>query len=154
VDRRWVRVGLVALAILVVNAASRLITWRFHVVEDSQQNKLDVILIGVMMLVVIGATAWWAVRFAFPRVFFDMGSAILVGVLLSLLLAPFAGGIHPLSEGFGLFLAEFFVFAGVAAIGAFLSFFAVVALGKDWKSRGLRRYEQDYTRRPHRTVRG
>jgi hypothetical protein len=29
-----------------------------------------------------------------------------------------------------------------------------VALGRDWKSRRLRRYEQVYRSRPHRAVRG
>jgi hypothetical protein len=153
-QRRWTRVGAVALAILLVNAISRFITWKFHVVDESRQSTLDVVLIGVLILVVVIAAAWWSIRYPFPRVFFDIGAAILVGVLLSLLVAPFAGGIHPLTEGLGVFMAELVVFVGVAAVGGFLSFFAVVTLGKDWKSRGLRRYEQDYLKRPHRTVRG
>jgi hypothetical protein len=153
-QQRWVRVGLLALAIFVVNAVSRFVTWKFHVVDESNQTKLDVVLIGVLMLVVVGATAWWSIRYPFPRVFFDIGAAILVGVLACLLLAPFAGGVKPFTEGIGVFLAEFVVFVGVAAAGGFLSFFAVVAFGRDWKSRGLRRYEQDYLKRPHRTVRG
>jgi hypothetical protein len=153
-QRRWVRVGVLALAIAVINALSRFVTWKFHLVDESRQTTLDVVLIGVLMLLVVCATAWWAVLYPFSRVFFDIGAAIVVGVLLSLLLGPLAGGIHPLSEGFGVFVAELFLFVGVAGVGGFLSFFAVVALGKDWKSRGLRRYEQNYARRPHRTVKG
>jgi hypothetical protein len=30
----------------------------------------------------------------------------------------------------------------------------MIAFGKDWKSRGLRRYEESYKKRPHRSVRG
>ena len=153
-QRRWVRVGLLALTIFVVNAISRFITWKFNVVDEAKQTKLDVLLIGVLMLVVVLATGWWSIRYPFPRVFFDIGTAIVVGVLACLLLAPFAGGVRPLREGLGVFMAELLVFVGVAAIGGFLAFFAVVAVGKDWKSRGLRRYEQDYLKRPHRPVRG
>jgi len=33
---RWVRVGLLALGILLVNMASRFITWKFKIVDESQ----------------------------------------------------------------------------------------------------------------------
>jgi hypothetical protein len=151
---RWVRVGLLALSILMVNVISRFVTWKFHIVGDSQLTKLDAVLIGLLAVVVMGATAWWAVRFPFPRVFGDVGLAVVVGVLLCLTVAPFAGGQQPFSEAFGTVVAEFLFFVGIVGVFAFLAFLSVVTLGKDWKSRGLRKYQQNYLKRPHRTVRG
>jgi hypothetical protein len=151
---RWVRVGLLSLGILLVNMASRFITWKFKIVDESQLTKLDAVLIGLLAVLVMGATAWWAVRYPFPRVFGDVGLAVLLGVLLCLTVAPIAGGQHPFTESVGTLVAEFVLFTGIIAIFGFLAFGAVVMLGKDWKSRSLRRYQQNYAKRPHRTVRG
>jgi len=79
---------------------------------------------------------------------------VLLGVLLCLTVAPIAGGQHPFTESFGTLVAEFVLFTGIIAIVGFPAFGAVVMLGKDWKSRSLRRYQQNYAKRPHRTVRG
>jgi hypothetical protein len=149
-----VRVGLLALGILLFNVASRFITWKFKIFNDSQLTKLDAVLIGLLALLVMGATVWWSVRYPFPRVFGDVGLAVITGVILCLTVAPFAGGQRPFSESLGVFIAEFIVFSGIIAIFGFLAFLGVVTLGKDWKSRGLRKYQQNYLKRPHRTVRG
>jgi hypothetical protein len=151
---RWVRVGLLALGILLVNTASRFITWKFKIVDETQLTKLDAVLIGLLAVLVMAATAWWAVRYPFPRVFGDVGLAVVLGVLLCLTIAPVAGGQHPFTETLGTLVAEFVLFIGIIAIFGFLAFLGVVTLGKDWKSRGLRRYQQNYNKRPHRTVRG
>ena len=46
------------------------------------------------------------------------------------------------------------MFAGLAAVGVFLGYVSVVAFGKDWKSRGLKRYEEIHGgKRTHKTVR-
>lgn len=153
-NRRWLHVGLLALAILVVNAISRFITWQFKIVDDESQYKLDLLLIGLLAVMLMAATAWWAYRYPFSRVFFDVGAAILVGVLACLIIGPVAGGKHPFSESLGVFIAEFFVFVLVTGFFSFVAFWGMVALGKDWKSRGLRRYEERYARRTHKSVRG
>jgi hypothetical protein len=151
--QRWIRVGLLALAIVVVNVVSRFVTWKFDL-KDGAQDTAGLIAILVVAAVLAGATAWWAVKFPFTRAFADLGAATIVAALVALILGPFAGGTKPFEEGLGLFVGEFLMFLGVAAVGAVLGFLAVVALGKDWKSRGLRRYEERYAKRPHRSVRG
>jgi hypothetical protein len=152
--QRWTRVGLLALAIVVINVVSRFVTWKFDLVSEDQQSALGFVAIIIVAVVLVGATAWWSIRFPFTRAFADLGVATIVGALLSLILGPFAGGAKPFAEGLGLFVGEFLMFLGIAAVGAVLGFLAVVALGKDWKSRGLRRYEERYSKRPHRSVRG
>jgi hypothetical protein len=156
IRNRWVRVGLVALAIFVVNVLSRLIS---HLTSDNSpagqaaaaaSNKVSALaLIGAGLVVVIMAVAGaiWAVRYPFQRLVFDLGAAAVVSALLSLLIAPFAGGTVPFDEGLGTFVGEFLQFVGLSALGGFLGFIAMVVLGKDWKSRGLRTYEENYRRR-------
>lgn len=151
---RWLRVGLLALGIFALNAIARFVTWKFKIVEESDQQAIGLIAVAAVAVLLLGAGVWWAIRYPFSRLFFDLGAAVGVGALLSLLIGPFAGGSTPFAEGLGFFIGELLMFLGIAAVAVFLGFLAVVALGKDWKSRGLRRYEQNYSRRPHRTVRG
>lgn len=153
VSKRRLRVGLLALGLFAVNAIARLVTRLGGFAEPPELFAIGLIGSGAVGAILIGAGAWWAVRFPFSRMFFDIGAAVLVAALLSLLIGPFIGGSTPFAGGLGLFVGQFLMFLGIAAVGSFLGFLAVVALGKDWKSRGLLRYEQQYKKRPHRTVR-
>jgi hypothetical protein len=156
IKNRWVRVGLVALAIFLINALSRLITnlttddaeaARAAAGLDTGAKPIALIGVGALVLLMAFAGAWWAVRFPFQRLFFDLGAAAIVGALLSLLVAPFAGGSVPFDEGLGMFVGEFLQLVGLAALGVFLGFVAMIAFGRDWKSRGLRRYEENFKKK-------
>jgi hypothetical protein len=156
IKNRWVRVGLVALAIFLINALSRLIsnpttsdTEKAQAAAGLATGAKPIALIGVgaLVLLMVAAGAWWGVRYPFQRLFFDLGAAAVVGALLSLLVAPFVGGSVPFDEGLGTFVGEFLQFVGLAALGVFLGFVAMIAFGKDWKSRGLRRYEENYRKK-------
>jgi hypothetical protein len=151
---RWRRVGLLAVGIFVLNVIARFITWKFTVVEASDQQTIGLVAVTAVAALLLGAGVWWAIRYPFSRLVFDLGAAVGVGALLSLLIGPFAGGSTPFSEGLGTFVSELLMFLGIAAVAALLGFLIVVTLGKDWKSRGLRRYEQNYRKRPQRTARG
>ncbi len=153
VSKRWLRVGALALGIFAVNAIARLVTRLGDLVDPESIDTVGFVAAGAVGLILVGASAWWAVKFPFSRAFFDIGAAVLVGALLSLLIGPFIGGSAPFAEGLGLFVGQWLMFLGLAAVGFFLGFLGMVALGKDWKSRGLRRYEENYRKRPHRVVR-
>ena len=105
-------------------------------------------------MILFGAAMWWAWGKPFTRLFADLGLALLVGTLLNMLVAPFLGGSKPFAEGLEVFVYEFLLLLGIGAAAGFLGFVVMVALGKDWRSRGLKRYEQHYAKRPHRTARG
>jgi hypothetical protein len=152
---RWVRVGLVALAIFLVNAVSRLVSLITHRSDTTTGvNLISLVGAAAVVVLVALAAAYWAVRYPFARIFFDLGSAAVVGALLSLIIGPLVGGNAPFKEGLGTFVGEFLQFLGLAAIGGFFGFVTMIVLGKDWKSRGYRAYEQKYQqKRPHRTVR-
>ena len=153
IRNRWVRVGLVAVAILLINALARLIsamTLDEATLPPDGVAPIAVIGAGTVVVLMAVAGAWWAVRYPFQRLFFDLGAASVVGALLALLLGPFAGGDVPFDEGLGTFIGEFLQFIGLAALGTFLGFAAMIVAGKDWRTRGLRQYEQVHRKRPHR----
>jgi hypothetical protein len=153
-NKRWVRVGLVAVAIFLINAVSRLISRLADRGEDATGiDPMALIGAGSVVLLMIAAAVYWSVRYPFSRMFFDLGGAAVVGALLSLLIGPFVGGNVPFEEGLGFFVGQFLQFLGLAALGVLLGFAGTIVLGKDWKSRGLKRYEERYQKRPHRTVR-
>jgi hypothetical protein len=154
VKQRWLPVGLLALAIFVVNGVARIVTDKGEFVEETEQLTIGFIAVSVVAVLLIGAAAWWAVRYPFLRLLGDIGAAVGAGALLSVLVGPFLVGSKPFAEGLGNFVGQLLLFLSVAAVGVFLGFAGVVAVGKDWKSRGLRRYEQRYRSRPHRPVRG
>jgi hypothetical protein len=80
--------------------------------------------------------------------FFDIGAAVGVGALLSVLIGPFFGGARPFAEGLGNLVGELLMFLGIAGVGVLLGFWSVVAVGKDWRGRRLRRFtEQHHGRR-------
>jgi hypothetical protein len=154
VNRRWMRVGLLALGIFAINAISRFITWKFKIAEESQQLTIGFIAVAMVAVALAIAAGWWAIRYPFSRLFADLGATVGIGALLSLLIGPFAGGSKPFAEGLGSFVGQVLMFLGVAAVGVTLGFLSVVTVGKDWRSRGLRRYELNYAKRPRRSVRG
>jgi hypothetical protein len=150
---RWGRIGLVALAIFLINAVSRLISRLAFSDNATGTDPMAYIGAGAVIVLMVGAAVYWAIRYPFSRIFFDLGTAAVVGALLSLIIGPFVGGTTPFKEGLASFVGQFLQFLGLAAIGVFLGFVGTIVAGKDWKSRGLRRYEERYQKRPHRTVR-
>jgi hypothetical protein len=145
--QRWLPVGLLALAIFLVNAIVRFISWKSGIQDEDTQNKLGFLGVIAFGLVVALVSARWSYRYPFIRVFADIGLAVLVGDLLSVLVGPFAGGQKPFSESIAFLVYEILLFLAIGAVAMFLGFVFVTAFGKDWRSRGLKRYEQRYARR-------
>jgi hypothetical protein len=157
IRNRWVRVGLVALGIFVINALARLISRLTQddtvaTTANTGVDKISIIGAGAVVLFLAVMGALWAVRHPFGRMVADLGAAAIGGALLALLIAPFVGGSKPFDEGLGTFVGEFLQFLGLGALGVLLGFLAMIVFGKDWKSRGLRRYEENYKRKTHKIV--
>jgi hypothetical protein len=151
---RWVPIVVLAVILFAVNVAARLVTKFGEFAEESEQLRIGAIATSGVGLILVGAAAWWAIRYPFGRVLGDLGAAAGIAAALSVTVAPMIAGAKPFAEGLGNFVGQILLFLGLAGLGVFIGFVAVVALGKDWKSRGLRLYEQNYRARPHRTARG
>ena len=158
-QKRGVRILAIALGIFVINGLARLIsrltqpdkaaTSAYETVYQADWTVIAVVGVACVIVLVAIFAALGSMTNPFSRVFFDLGAASVIGTLLSLLIGPFIGGTGVFDdqlEGFVLQFLQFLLFCG---IGIFLGHVAMIALGKDWKSRGLRRYEQ--ARKPRRT---
>src|SRR5262249_36051382 len=95
VKQRWLPVGLLALAIFVVNAVSRFISGKAGVDDPNPQSRLGLIGVISVGLLVMGAGIWWSIRYPFPRFFGDMTVAVVTGTMLAVIIGPFAGGQKP-----------------------------------------------------------
>jgi hypothetical protein len=153
VKQRWLPVGLFALAMFLVNCLARFISWKAGIESENTQNKLGIIGVLAVAIVVIVMSVRWSIRYPFPRVFGDVILAVSIGALLSVFIGPLAGGGKPFSESLEFTVYEILLFLAIGLVAMFVGFMAVTALGKDWKSRGLKRHEQRY-RHPRRAVRG
>lgn len=149
---RWLPVGIVALAMFAVNVISRVITVKGKIVDESQQERIGFISMVVVALMLIGAAVWWSVRYPIGRVVADLGAAIGVAALASCLIGPLLVGSSPFHGGLGLFVGQLFLFFGLGAVGVTLGFVGVVAFGKDWKSKGLKRYSDRYLTKPRKAA--
>jgi MFS family permease len=151
--RRWLPVGLLALAMFLVNCLARFISWKAGIQDENSQNKLGIIGVLAVAVVIIVMSARWSIRYPFPRVFGEVMLAVSIGTLLSVLIGPVAGGLAPFSDSLAFAVYEILLFLVIGLVALFVGFMVVTALGKDWKSRGLKRYEQRF-RHPRRAARG
>src|SRR5690606_32150732 len=119
VNKRWLRVGLVALVIFAVNVIARAVT---EIGDVTEESTLDLIAYGglaVVGVVLIVAGAWWAVQYPFVRLFFDLGAASVAFALLSIFIGPLFVGNSPFASGPSYIVGQFLLLVGVA-LGAVL----------------------------------
>src|SRR5271169_257836 len=95
VRRRWLPVGILALAIFVVNAAARFVSWKAGVNDETGQTRLGFLGVTVVALVLFGAAIRWSLRYPSGRLVADIGAATIVGTLLAVIVGPFFGGDKP-----------------------------------------------------------
>jgi hypothetical protein len=153
-NERWRRILIVAGGLFAINAISRFVTWKADIVSGTEQLRVALVATVVTALALAGLAAWAAPRYPFSRLAADLGAAAGIAIVLTMLVGPFAGGSVPFREGPEIFVYQVLLLIGIYAAGVGLGFMAVVALGKDWRSKGLKRYEATYKARPNRAVRG
>jgi len=152
-NQRWKRILIVAGGLFVINAIARFVTWKADFVSENEQLRVALIATVASALVLAGLAAWAAVRYSFARLLADLGAAAGIAIVATMLIGPFAGGSAPFRGGPELFVYQILLLIGIYAAGIGLGFMAIVALGKDWRSQNLKRYEASYKARPRRPVR-
>ena len=150
---RWQPVGILAGVLFAINAACRFIVWQLVPKSDSKQIALGLIGLGLVALIMGAAGYRWAVRYPSARVGADLGAALAVACLLTVLVGPFAGGSVPFKEGAGFFFGEIWQYLAFAGGGAVLGILVAIMLGRDYRSQALKRYTQVSAAKPRRAVR-
>jgi hypothetical protein len=150
---RWLPVGLVAAGLFLVNVIARLVV-RFGAGDDDAKQ----ITIGLWALFAVGAVMipvafWYGRRVPMIRVIGELGAAVVVACLLSVLIGPFVSGVGPFSNGVGLVFRQFFYFLGLSAIGAVIGLLVLMTTGLDHKSQSWKRYIERSGTKPRKVVR-
>jgi hypothetical protein len=151
---RWMWIAAVAATLFGVNLVARLVTVHGGFSSSAHQLRIGVIAVVCVAVILVGAAAWWSIRYPVGRVVTDLGAAIGLAAVASTVVGPLVAGSKPFAGGLSLFVGQLLLFAGIGAVGVLLGFIGVVALGRDWKSRSLKSYADRYRAKPTRMVRG
>jgi hypothetical protein len=151
---RWQRIGALAAALFAINAAARLVTRLAHgdgTPDDlAALDRLGWISWAAVALVVAVAAGWWARLRPIGTVAADLGAAVGVAGLLYVVVGPFISAPPRFQTGLGGSIEMLAIYTGVAAVGALVGSLLVIALGRDHRSRELRRFAESRTSRPRR----
>lgn len=150
---RLVPVAVVALALLAVNVIGRLVVLLAGVKAD---NKLLLASLYSMlaMAVLAGLAGFrWARRYETARVVGEVGFAVVLGSLLTVLVGPLVVGMSPFHGGFNAFLELLGLCFAITALGAAIGALLVLAIGQDRTSRAWRYQAESYRAKPRRPAR-
>jgi hypothetical protein len=150
---RWLRIGVLAVALFAINVAARLVARLAFHGDDDRQTAL-----GLLSMLVVGLT-FAALAFVWGRnrplgiLVADLGGAAVIGCALTIFIGPFISGEQPFSDGAGVFFGQIWQYAGFSGGGTLVGFLVLTALGMDYKSKHLKRIAQTGLTKPRRAVR-
>ncbi len=130
----------------------------------SAQWKTGYVVFLLIAVVMLAATYWWALRYPLARVVPDVLLSVAIACVVSILLVPLIesttakGKWHgslanPFAGGAGIFFDKIWFFLGCGLAGAAAGWLIAVALGQDYRAKGLKRYAQTVSAKPRRVVR-
>ncbi|GAA4207297.1 hypothetical protein [Actinocatenispora rupis] len=149
---RWTPVLAVALALFVINALGRLVVLIAGVKADDQIVQAALYSMVAMALVAGYAGFRWMRRYETVRVVGEVGSAIILGCLLTTLVGPLIVGLNPFEGGSGIFLRQLGLCAAICVLGAFVGALIVLAMGQDRRSRAWKYQEERARAKPRRVA--
>jgi hypothetical protein len=151
--RKWRDVGVLAGVLFVLNALSRLAVWLFASDSDKGQTRIGFGYVIAVGLVMIYAGYRWARLRLMPRVVGELTVAVLLGLVSSLILGPFAGGSAPFVQSGDLIWSEAWHYLLLAGVGAALGVLLAIMLGRDPRSQAYKRYAEANRGKPRRVIR-
>ncbi len=136
---RWLRIGSLAVGLLVVNVIARGVV-RFGFDNDGEaQDRISLIMFGVVAAVIAVFAFRWGRERPLGTWLGDMAAAALIGCALTVLVAPLLFGGNPFAGGAGDFFAQIWLYAGFSIGGTLLGYLLLVVMGKDYRSKELAR---------------
>ncbi len=134
-------VAIVAALLFVVYTLGWFVNWlaRHHHGRQEAVGIAEVVLIALIVAVAIFR---WSIRSPMVEVMPRLVVTVAIACVASALLSPFAGGSYPFKGGAGDFFLKIWIFLGASLAGMLLGYIAVVASGKDYRTRALERIER------------
>lgn len=150
---RWLPVGVLAGVLFAVNVAARLVA-RLGFNEDGEaQDRISLGMFVALGLTFAVTAFLWGRRHPAGRWIADIGAAAIGALLLMLFVGPFISGDSPFEGGAGDFFGQIWIYSAFAIGGSLVGFLILVALGRDYRSVGLKRFADAKMAKPRRVVR-
>ncbi len=152
-DRRW-RIAALAGALFAINVVYRLIG-RLVIGDETSadvaaQDRLSWVGWATVVLVTAVVTAVGIHRRHTGVVAADVLASVGTAALLVVLVGPFVSAPPRFEGGISMVIIELVVFVGIVGGGALVGALAMIALGRDRRSRELRNFAQARLSRPAR----
>ncbi|MFI5932944.1 hypothetical protein [Actinoplanes sp. NPDC051494] len=151
--QRWVSIAVLAAALFAINVVARLVI-RFAFTDDSDaESRVSIGMFAVIGIVLATLAFRRCQRVPLATWLPDLAAAAGLGMLLTILIGPFASGDYPFSGGAGNFFSQIWLYAGFSIVGTLLGYWIATTLGRDYRSRSLKAYSQRQVSKPRRIVR-
>ncbi|MGC5021479.1 hypothetical protein [Micromonospora sp. DT47] len=150
---RWRAIGVLAGALFAVNVVARVIIEFGFDGNDTAADRVSLAMFVVIGLILAAVVFVQGRSRPVGRWGADVGAAVAVALLLTVLVGPLLVGNNPFGGGAGLFFAQIWLYLAAAAAGVAIGYLVLTALGLDHRSQLLKRYAEIKAAKPRRVVR-
>ncbi|WP_431943939.1 hypothetical protein [Micromonospora marina] len=151
--QRWRAVGVLAAALFGVNVVARLVIKLAFPDDDTATGRVSLAMFLVIGLILAGTAFRWGADRPLGRWAGDLAAAVAIALALTVFVGPLLVGENPFGGGAGLFFAQIWLYLAAGAAGVLVGYLILTALGRDYRSRQLKRYAEMKRTRPRRIVR-
>ncbi|WP_089155120.1 hypothetical protein [Micromonospora sp. NBS 11-29] len=152
--QRWRAVGVLTAALFAVNVVARLvISLAFPEDEDTATGVVSLVMFLVIGLILAAVSFRWGADRPVGHWAGDLAVAVVAALALTVFVGPLLVGENPFGGGAGLFFAQIWLYLAAAAAGVLVGYLTLTALGRDFRSRQLKRYAELKRARPRKVVR-
>ncbi|MET8279282.1 hypothetical protein [Micromonospora sp. NPDC005174] len=152
-DRRWRDVGVLTGALFAVNVVARLITRFGFDSDDAAADRVSLAMFVVIGLILAVVAFRWGSRRPLADWAADMVLVVGAAMALTVLVGPLLVGHSPFAGGAGTFFAQIWLYLLATGAGVLIGYLVLTALGRDYRSRQLKRYAEVKAAKPRRVVR-
>ncbi|MGW1058475.1 hypothetical protein [Micromonospora rubida] len=150
---RWRPAWVLAAALFVVNVIARVVIKLGLDGDDAAADRVSLAMFLVIAAILAVLAFRWGQDRPVARWAGDVAAAVGIAVLLTVLVGPLLVGQNPFGGDLGTLLAQAGLYLSAAASGVLVGFLTLTALGRDHRSRMLKRYAEIKAAKPHRPVR-
>lgn len=150
---RWQRIGVLAGVLFAINVVARLVARLAFNGNDDGQTAIGLISMTVIGLIFAVLAFVWGRDRPVGILVADLAGAAVIGCTLTIFVGPFISGEGPFSDGAGVFFAQIWQYGGFFGGGTLVGFLILTALGRDYKSKGLKQLAESRLAKPRRVVR-
>ncbi|MFG2048260.1 hypothetical protein ACGFIW_12620 [Micromonospora sp. NPDC048935] len=152
-DRRWRDIGVLVAALFAVNVVARLIIRFGFEEDDTVADRVSLAMFAVIGLTLAVVAFRWGRRRPLADWATDMALVVLVAMVLTVLVGPLLIGHNPFAGGAPTFFAQIWLYLLASGAGVLIGYLVLTALGRDYRSRQLKRYAEVKAAKPRRVVR-